>query len=270
LIVDYDCANLLFSGPCNAGCPHCIGRQIDPALKGDNLDEYPPRNLEGFIQMIQQHGVQQVVFSGVDTDPQLYRHERRLLEYLRQRLGQAVQFSLHTNGRLALCKLPAFNLYDRVCLSLPSFDPRTYRRMMGIPGPPDVAEIVRRARRPVKVSCLVQEANRAELPSFLERCWQIGVRRVVLRKLYGERRAWETLLDPDALGLARTGNYRGNAVYDYRGVQVTLWDFEQSESTSINLFSTGVISTEYLLERSPKSPDFGVRRQEPSTPVCTC
>ena len=44
----FDFANLLFSGPCNACCPTCIGKQIDPRLNTNNLDEYPPRNLERF------------------------------------------------------------------------------------------------------------------------------------------------------------------------------------------------------------------------------
>jgi len=47
----YDFANILFSSsgsqPCNARCPYCIGRQIDPRLNADNLSLYPPRNLDG-------------------------------------------------------------------------------------------------------------------------------------------------------------------------------------------------------------------------------
>ena len=45
----YDFANLLFAGPCNARCPFCIGRQIDPRLSVNNLREFPPRNLDRFV-----------------------------------------------------------------------------------------------------------------------------------------------------------------------------------------------------------------------------
>ncbi len=51
-------------------------------------------------------------------------------------------------------------------------------------------------------------------------------------------------------GLPQHGNYRGNPVYDYSGMEVTYWNFDHSESTSINLFSTGVISEEYLLAKA--------------------
>ncbi|NJN98138.1 MAG: radical SAM protein [Anaerolineales bacterium] len=82
----YDFANILFAGPCNLRCPYCIGRQINPALNRNNLNEFPLRNLDGFVALIRQHGVTEVVFTGTTTDPQLYRHEARLLAWLRERL----------------------------------------------------------------------------------------------------------------------------------------------------------------------------------------
>jgi hypothetical protein len=50
------------------------------------------------------------------------------------------------------------------------------------------------------------------------------------------------------------GAYRGNPVYHYQGMEVTLWDFEDTESTSINLFSNGVISHLYLLTKFGQLP----------------
>ncbi|MBN1146371.1 MAG: radical SAM protein [Anaerolineales bacterium] len=251
----FDFANILFSGPCNARCPYCIGKQVDPRLKLDNLNLYPPHNLEAFIELVQRHNVRQVVFSGVDTDPQLYRHEARLLARLRRSLGPQIRFSLHTNGRLALRRMAIFNQYDRACISFPSFDPPTYRALMGVPHPPDLVEIVRQARIPVKVSCLVVERNAPQMAEFLARCQEIGVRRVVLRKLYGEKRPWRALLEMDGLGLVPAGRYRNNPVYDYNGMQVTLWDFLETESASINLFSSGLISEQYLLAQAGLPPE---------------
>ncbi|MEW5870387.1 MAG: radical SAM protein [Chloroflexota bacterium] len=244
----YDFANLLFSGPCNARCSFCIGRQIDPRLNVNNLDRFPPANLEAFLEQMHTHQVEKLVFSGTNTDPQLYRHEARLLAYLRQRLPEGTCFALHTNGRLALRKLALVNQYDQVCISFPSFNPPTYRAVMGVAHPPDLAQIVARAQVPVKVSCVVVEANRREMGEFLGRCREVGVPRVVLRKLFGEERTWAELLDPASLGLlVRQGIYRNNPVYDYQGMQVTLWDFGRCASTSINLFSSGAISSQYLL-----------------------
>lgn len=246
----YDFANLLFAGHCNARCPFCIGKQIDPLLRSPNLNDFPPRNLEVFIEQIQQHAIRQVVFTGTNTDPQLYRHEERLLEYLRRRLHHDTRFSLHTNGRLAQRKIAIFNQYDRVCLSFPSFNPSTYQRMMGVPHPPNLEAILRQARRPVKISCLVTEANIHEIGAFLARCAQLGIQRLVLRKLYGSQQSWDTLLDLCQPGLHFQSYYRGNPVYKYAGMEVTLWDFDQTGSASLNLFSSGKISAQYLLAKT--------------------
>jgi len=241
----YDFANLLFAGPCNARCPFCIGRQLDPRLNVNNLDEYLPRNLDQFMDLIREHDIRQVIFTGTTTDPQLYRHEARLLEHMRRALPPGVQFALHTNGLLALQKMDVVNLYDKICLSIPSLNPATYLQMTGVRRMPDLASIIRRAVVPVKVSCVLDEHNAAEMPGFLEGCHAAGVRRVVLRQLYGDAREWNV-----TAGLAQRGQYRGNRVYDYKGMEVTHWNFDQSESTAINLFSNGLISTAYLLTRA--------------------
>jgi molybdenum cofactor biosynthesis enzyme MoaA len=260
----YDFANILFSGPCNARCYFCIGKQIDPRLSPDNLKVFPPRNLEALIALVWEHGIRQVVLTGTNTDPQRYRHEARLVALLRERLPAGTQIALHTNGLLALRKMGVFNLYDRVALSFPSFESETYRQMMGLPRPPDLERILARTQVPVKVSCLLDRHNLPELPGFLARCRELGVRRVVLRKLYGEeggpkkegrststasQDAFNVSLRPyiNALGLEPRPAYRGNAVYAYGDMEVTLWDFEHTTSTALNLFANGQISTNYLL-----------------------
>ncbi len=238
----YDFANILFAGPCTARCPFCIGRQIDPRLSVNNLDEFPPRNLDRFVEMIWEHAIPQVILTGTTTDPQLYRHEARLLDRLRKRLPSGTQISLHTNGRLALKQIDVFNSYDRACVSFPTFNPVTYEKIMGVRGVPELAALLKQARIPVKISCVITEDNYAQLPDFLAQCHALGIRRMVLRHLYGAKQIWPL---PDQL--QRRGEYRGQPVYDYRGLEVTVWHFESNASTSINLFSNGTISQSYLL-----------------------
>jgi hypothetical protein len=144
--------------------------------------------------------------------------------------------------------MAVFNQYDRACISFPSFKADTYHKLMGSPRVPDLAEIVRQAQVPVKVSCVINEHNSGELESFLDRCGAIGVKRVVLRQLYGDTRLWPL---PHQL-IPRTV-YRRNPVYDYYGMEVTFWRFDQTASTSINLFSDGTISDHYLLTRAGPS-----------------
>jgi len=238
----YDFANILFGGPCNLRCPYCIGQQLDPALREDNLRRFPLKNLRPFVALLRRHRITELTFTGTTTDPQLYRHEARLLRWLRERLPPETRIALHTNGLLALRKMATFNQYDRACISFPSFRPEVYRKMTGCDRVPDLAAIVRRATIPVKVSCVLTEDNVGEVDDFLARCHAIGVRRLVFRRLYGDTRRWRILQN-----LPQVGVYRRNPVYDYRGMEVTYWDFGNTTSTSLNLFSNGLISDRYLL-----------------------
>ncbi len=181
----YDFANVLFAGPCNQRCPYCIGRQIDPARMPDNLNTFPPRGWAEFVALIRAHKIGQITFSGTNTDPQLYRYEARLLSWLRENLP-GIQVSLHSNGQLALTKIDVFNRYDRATLSIPSFDRRTFFKMTGVRRMPDLAEIVRRARIPLKVSCVLTRHNREQMADFLARCRALGIGRVALRECFGD------------------------------------------------------------------------------------
>jgi pyruvate-formate lyase-activating enzyme len=243
----YDFANILFSGRCNARCCFCIGNQVDPSLNQANLRQFPPANLDLFIAQIWENQVRRVVLTGTNTDPQLYAFEAELLEQLRERLAPGTKISLHTNARLTLRKMELLNQYDGATLSIPSFDPATYLRLMGVPHPPDLEQILTHARVPIKVSCLVHPYNASEMESFLRKCIEKGVKRVVLRKPYGEPRPWERLIRLEKMGWKIQGDYRGNAVYRMEDLEITLWDFEQARCSSLNLFSSGHISGDYLL-----------------------
>lgn len=247
----YDFANILFAGPCNQRCPYCIGQQVDPALKRNNLGEFPLRNQDVFVALLRQHCVRQIVLTGTTTDPQLYRHEARLIRWLREQVPEA-QISLHTNGQLALAKIDVFNLYDRATVSFPSFDPGAFQKMTSTRRIIDLAAILRAARIPIKVSCVINEHNADQVDEFLARCHDIGVRRLVFRQLFGDTRRWDVLSS-----LTPVAFYRHNPVYDYHGMEVTYWHFHRTASTSLNLFSNGSISTEYLLTRHEPRPAFG-------------
>ena len=172
----------------------CIGKQIDPRRAPPNLDEYPPRGFDRFLDLIREHDIREVVLTGANTDPLLYRPLARLLDDLRAELPAGTRLGLHSNGRLALARMDLVRRFDKLCLSIPSFDPVIYRAAMGVEGVPDVDAIMDQSGLPVKLSCLVTEINRVEVPEYLQRCHQLGVRRVVLRKRFGERRDWSELL----------------------------------------------------------------------------
>jgi molybdenum cofactor biosynthesis enzyme MoaA len=235
---------VLFAGPCNQRCPYCIGRQLPQALNHDNLDEFPPRNMPVYVDLIREHGIRQITFTGTNTDPQLYRHEARLLQWIRERLPQA-KIALHTNGQLAERKMAVLNQYDRVTISLPSFDPETFALMCGTRRMPNLERILGCARIPIKVSCVIDTPNAHQIGDFIARCHALGVRRLALRQLYGDKRTWEILP-----GQEPARYYRRNAVYDYRGMEVTYWRFDSTTSAALNLFADGTISHRYLLAKA--------------------
>ncbi|OGL95248.1 MAG: hypothetical protein A2284_07860 [Deltaproteobacteria bacterium RIFOXYA12_FULL_61_11] len=243
----YDFANVLFAGPCNRACPWCIGKLIPMHVNQDNLGVFPPRGIDAFVDAANEHCVRQIVFTGTTTDPQLYQHEAKLLALLRERLHADARFSIHTNGVLALRKIKVLNLYDRACISFPSFHPDTYAKMMGSRRVPDLARIIREARIPVKVSCVLNEHNVSELGDFAADCHRIGVRRLVLRRLYGETRDWALPQDWPVIG-----SFKGNSVMDYHGMEITYWNFEGSRCMSLNLFPDGTLGTSYLLVKTPE------------------
>jgi pyruvate-formate lyase-activating enzyme len=249
-----DFANILLGGPCNRRCPYCIGRQLPERLRRDNLDELPPRGLERLIGLVNEHGIRDVVLTGTSTDPQLYRHEAALIALLRARLHPDARLALHSNGALALRRMSTFNRYDKVCLSLPSFEPAIYAQMMGSRRVPDLARILGLATVPVKLSCLVTDTNRAGLPDYLERCRELGVRRLVLRRLHDDPS--EVPILPAVLpGVAPIGAYRGNRVYRLGALEVTDWCFRRTNCTCLNLFPDGTLSDRYRLAETGAEAD---------------
>ena len=237
----YDFANILFSGRCNLRCPYCIGHNQNLRRMPENLDRFPLAGLDTFIEELQRHGVRQISLSGVNTDPQLYKHEAELIAMLRREISQ-VKISLHTNGLLALKKIETFNLYDRASISFPSFKPEVYQAMTGASRMLDLEAIVNVATIPLKISTLLTEENIEEVRSLIDRCRELGISRMVLRKLYGETRQWD--LFP---GQSPIRSFGGNPVYELGGMEVTLWDFSASSVRCLNLFSNGSISPEYQI-----------------------
>ena len=78
------------------------------------------------------------------------------LSWLREHLPMA-RISLHTNGQLAMRKLATFNMYDRATISFPSFTPQVFARMTGTRHMPDLVAVLRAARIPIKVSCVIKK-----------------------------------------------------------------------------------------------------------------
>jgi len=237
----YAFANILLSGVCNLRCPYCIGQKQTLQAMPENLSLFPLKGLDRFVAELQRRGITQISLSGTNTDPQLYQYEVKLMTYLRGAIPD-VKISLHTNGLNALRRMDIFNMYDRASISFPSFEPDTYAKMTGGARVLNLPEIMERSAIPIKISTLVTDENVAEIPSIITRCRKLGISRMVLRKLYGDRRQWN--LFPDKTALRYFG---GNPVYHIEGMEVTVWDFSVSTVRCVNLLSDGSIRQEYQL-----------------------
>lgn len=238
-------ANILLSGPCNLSCPHCIGKRW-PARWPENLGQFPLAGLASFLAEVRRRGIREVSLTGVNTEPMLYACQPELLAALRTG-APGLRISLHTNGTRILREPELFNAYDRATVSLPSFRPETCLAMTGRREALDLPAILAVARIPVKISTLVTAENRAEIPEILAACRRLGVRRLVLRRLYGDTRSIDFF--PDR---APVRCFAANPVYELDGLEVTVWDFDKTRLECLNLWSDGTIDTAYQLEEGAR------------------
>ena len=237
----YSFANILLSGPCNLACPACIGKRLGASALPSNLDMFPLVGLDRFLELQRTHHVRELSLTATNTEPQLYRHESRLISLVRERLPH-VRLSLHTNGTRVLRKLETFNLYDRATLSVPSLRPETCLAMTGSERVLDLEAILQRSTIPIKVSTLVTDDNRAEIPWLLDRFRAAGVRRVVLRRPWQDTGAFDPLPE-----LPVHHYFAHNPVLLYHDLEITVWDFHRTDLPCFNLFSDGTITDGYTL-----------------------
>lgn len=235
-------ANILFSGVCNLRCIHCIGKRLIHKNLPENLDQFPVINIDEFIFRLKHTGIREISVTGTNTDPMLYRHQEKLLQYLRKATSGNVRISLHTNGLLISRNPDIFNLYDRATISMPSFRNSTYRKITG-KKIPDINLMFNSVKIPVKLSFLLCDENEKEISEYIERCKSLGIGRIVIRNLYGENKERNPFS-----GLKPIDYFMNNPVYHIAGVEATLWNFSNTQANCINLFSDGSISDSYILE----------------------
>jgi len=250
----YDFANILFSGKCNAKCPYCIGQKLETLYPG-NLNTFPLKNFDKFLDLISLHNIPEVIFTWTTTDPLLYRYQNELLDVLDNHVPQTRK-SIHTNGFLIMRKLEEFNRYTKCALSVPSFSPEVFRVMMWTKQAiPNIQDISQNSDIPIKISRIVDVNNNtfAETESFINNLEDTKVKRVAFRKLFWDLTIWDdTIWYLEQIWAQYTWEYRWNPIYTIGGIEITLWSFDNTDSKSINLFSNGYISDRYLLSESKK------------------
>jgi molybdenum cofactor biosynthesis enzyme MoaA len=255
---DHWSSNIHFSGPCNLDCYYCIG-QFMPHLENYNSLNTAPEDMAGldrFIEEVTKRGISEVTLTGTNTDPLLYKHIPALAKYLRERIPD-LRLGIVTNGQTFpknmswLSAPPTYgeqalaHTFQRVVLSVPTFDPDLYRQIEGGGKPPGVWQWR------TALWHTTFEVNVILLPEVLPGLWRTvaelinaRVPRVNLREPYGFQRAGNPMMPalPDK-------HLFGQPQYSMGTTVLTYWDVYRVQIQSVNLFANGRVTTDYAVTR---------------------
>lgn len=237
---DHWFGNIHLSGPCNRACYFCIGQHMMDLDQENNLKSWPLPNIDQFVSQLRQRPVKEICLTGTNTDPLLYQHHEKLTSYLREQFPNT-DIAIRANG--ALYDPKTFALYDKASISIPSFDPIIYRKMMGRGNPPDLQKII--SENPnlnLKVNVVLGPENvSSDLFLTLLHLSSLGIKRVNLREPYGQPHIG------DPLGGFMTQHKTVFAMpsYLFGNTEVTYWDVHFCAVESVNLYASGRVSETY-------------------------
>lgn len=242
--------NIHLSGPCNRKCVFCIGQHMMALDPYNNLDLWPLTSLDLFIAECAKHNINEVNLTGSNTDPLLYKHVYLLREYLDKRIPN-LKFGLRTNGADDKSFIRNIDAFDKLSISITSFDPDIYKATMGCGSPPDLSKLLGYlTTQDVKINIVLcpeiynndsanwYDTDLSETLFYLSTFSQ--VKRVNVRRAYGQPALQNPFngFQPECYTL-------GNPTYRIYGLQITLWDVHYTEVESVNLYANGIVSTTY-------------------------
>lgn len=230
--------NIHLSGPCNRACYFCIGQHMMALDALNNLDTWPMPGWDDFVSECDTRGVREVYLTGSNTDPALYRHAPRLIESVRT---FADRVGVRINGAHVM---DWFGLLDQISVSVTSFDSDLYRLTMGRGAPPSIQALWTVAPDAdiwANVVLCPETVRTGDVIRTLARLRDEGVTKANLREPYGQPHVG----DPLAEWGHQTGRLYGNPQYDFHGLEVTYWDVHYTAVSSVNLYASGRVSTDY-------------------------
>ncbi len=162
---------VIITGNCNSGCIHCTYWKNKSQIFLDKEIFYKT------ILSLKKIGLKSVMISG--GEPFLHPSIIKFVEFLHENnLG----IKLTTNG-IILNKINSRYLkkIDDFSISLDSSNRKTYHKIRGVNKFDKVLEnikMLRKIKKRVKLSFLIQKKNYNEIPVFLDLCNKIGVKKV--------------------------------------------------------------------------------------------
>jgi hypothetical protein len=248
--------NIHLSGGCNRSCYFCIGQnmmELDPL---DTLKTWPLPGVDVFIEKCLERGVKDVFLTGTNTDPLLYHYCQALSYLLKQKIPDC-RFGIRTNAA-AVNHYFKLKCFDMGSVTICSFDPYIYKKMMGSGSPPDIKGLVLAAADynwigPPKVNVVLGPENAGlslraggDLMNTIIKCAMAGVRRINLREPYGQAHIGNPLTSYEKY---RIQDVHGMPTYEIAGCHITYWDVHYCEVESVNLYANGKVSEDYPITR---------------------
>lgn len=243
--------NIHLSGPCNRKCVFCIGQHMMALDPYNNLDVWPLVNIDQFVAECAKHNINEINLTGSNTDPLLYKHIFELREYLDKRVPN-LKFGLRTNGADLQKFTSNIEAFDKLSISITSFNPDIYKATMGVGKPPDLKELTRWVEdKDVKINIVLcpevfenyvgynwRDTDLFKTLKYIAKFPNIV--KINVRRAYGQ----PALQNPFA-NFQPEKYVFGNPSYNIYGLQVTIWDVHYTEVESVNLYANGIVSTTY-------------------------
>jgi len=238
--------NIHLSGPCNRSCYFCIGQHMMALDKENNLNQIP-KNIGKFLRECMDRNVREICMTGTNTDPLLYKKTFELLDYIRYIMNNKVPLAIRTNA--VLYDRNTFGSYDKASITICSFDPEIYVKMMGSGKPPDLATILsNHPNMDIKINVVMGPENvgGGDIFKTLETLQGMNGRRGNLREPYGQPHIGDPLAKSPATYVKQV---LGMPSYDWGGLSVTYWDVHYVEVESVNLYANGKVSITYPITK---------------------
>lgn len=254
--------NIHLSGPCNRSCYFCIGQHMMALDPLNNLNEWPLKNINLFVDECVERGITEINLTGSDTDPSLYQHTKKLKEYLLQRIPN-LRFGLRTNAALVDSKI--WNLFDKISISITSLNPEIYKKTMGQGSVPNIKRIMfdnnlyPPKAKDIKANVVLcpETVTTGDVEQTVLKLAEYGVKRINVREPYGQPHIGDPFIDK----LDRVEDVFGMPTYKIGGALVTYWDVHYVEVESVNLYANGNVSVDYPVSRG-HDPKTGVVKDQ--------
>ena len=214
--------------------------------KENNLNQIP-KNIGKFLRECMDRNVREICMTGTNTDPLLYKKTFELLDYIRYIMNNKVPLAIRTNA--VLYDRNTFGSYDKASITICSFHPEIYVKMMGSGKPPDLPLILsNHPNMDIKINVVMGPENvgGGDIFKTLETLQGMNGRRGNLREPYGQPHIGDPLAKSPATYVKQV---LGMPSYDWGGLSVTYWDVHYVEVESVNLYANGKVSITYPITK---------------------